>query len=164
MIVDRELAFEEPRCERVEARPAGEGSVHISFKQGYRIGAEVLHGCMLVPLRDAIAMACYLMMVPDETVGERREATELDRITKDALLEVGNFVAAAIDGAVRARAGDAVAVRAAGCQGVRADVRPAFPYEEGAPLLACRLAATLQGFDPFEVVLVLPPLGELIEA
>ena len=46
-----------------------------------------------------------------------------------------------------------------GCQGVRADVRPAFPYEEGSELIVARVGACFDPFPPFELILMLPPVG-----
>ena len=38
----------------------------------------VKHGCMLLPLADAISLACYLMMVPDDGVKGKRALNTLD--------------------------------------------------------------------------------------
>jgi hypothetical protein len=55
------------------------------------------------------------------------------------------------------------ATRSDGCQGVRADVRPALSYREGQPLLVARARARVHHFEPCELILVLPAL-EGIEA
>ena len=52
-------------------------------------------------------------------------------------------------------------IRSEGCQGVRANVRPALVYEEGTPLVAGKARATIEGHPAFEVTLVLPVLEEL---
>ena len=56
---------------------------------------------------------------------------------------------------------DHVRVDSAGCQGVRPDIRPAFPYVEGQPLLVGVAESSLAGFEPFEMLLVLPELAGL---
>lgn len=157
LVVDRSFSVSEIASSRETKRIAGKGKVHISFKLEVSQGGSSAHGCVLVPLPDAIALACYLMMVPDEAVGQRRSAKDLDRATKDAMVEVDNFVGGATDGALRGLAQN-VSARGAGCQGVRADVRPAFPYEEGQPLLVGRAKAQLHEFPPFELILMLPAI------
>ena len=122
LVVDRSFSIEELKATREVKRVAGKGKVHISFKLEIRQEDAVRHGCLLVPLPDAIALACYLMMVPDDAVKQRRAAKDLDRATKDAMVEVDNFIGGATDGALRGIA-PAVSARGAGCQGVRADVR-----------------------------------------
>lgn len=158
MIVDRELRVGEVRVERMRQRVAGRGQVHISFKLVVKAKDEVSYGCLLMPLPEALSLASYLMMVPDEAVAANRESTELDRSTKDALLEIGNFVAGAADAAVRGWFEEGYSVRSEGCQGVRADVRPAFPYEEGDELVVGRAEASVGEFPPFELTLMLPVL------
>lgn len=157
LVVDRPFALEQVNVSRDARRPAGKEHVHISFKLELQRGDAVSHGCLLVPLPDAIALACYLMMVPDDDVEQRRSAKDLDQATKDALVEVDNFVGGATDAALR-RIAPGTAARGVGCQGVRADVRPAFPYEEGQPLLVGRAQAKLHTYAPFEMLLVLPEI------
>jgi hypothetical protein len=155
LVVDRPFVIEKLAVSRETKRPAGKDRVHISFKLEFQRGGESSFGCLLVPLPDAIALACYLMMVPDDAVKQRRTATDLDRATKDAMVEVDNFVGGATDGVLRGIA-PGTSARGAGCQGVRANVRPAFPYEEGAPLLVGRARAKLHTYDAFDMILVLP--------
>jgi hypothetical protein len=156
LVIDRPLTLEQPECKRLTKRVAGRGRVHISFKIAFTRGSQVRYGCLLVPLPDAIAVACYLMMVPDEGVRGRRGAVELDKATKDAMVEVDNFIGGATDAALRSLCRDGQSARGAGCQGVRADVRPAFPYTEGDELLVARVRAKLHHFDPFELTLITP--------
>src|SRR5262245_46592675 len=85
MIVDREIVVEGVSVERRTQRPAGGGLVHISFKLGIEVAGELRQGCLLVPLPDAIALAAFMMMLPDETVTQERLRTELDGPFKEAL-------------------------------------------------------------------------------
>ena len=156
MIIDQELAIEDVRVTRETARPAGMGGVHISFRVELTLGEATYHGCVLAPLPDAITLASFLMMVPEEEIEERRGLDDLDASLKDAMLEVGNFVAGAVDAVVRDWFDEGTTSRAAGCQGVRADVRPAFTYEEGDVLVVGRAKAELPGYEPFELIAMLP--------
>jgi len=61
-----------------------------------------------------------------------------------------------VDVALRPPGDEETMVRSEGCQGVRADVRPAFAYDEGSELIVGRAHMTLHDFDPFGVVLMLP--------
>jgi hypothetical protein len=159
MILGRELVFAAPRLERVGARPAGKGCIHISFKLAFRSesGAK-RHGALLVPLPDAITMACFLLMIPEETVTARREETSLDTALKDAMLEIGNMIGGATNTALAELGLAGWSARSEGCQGVRADVRPAFPYTEGSELVVARVETNLEPFAPFELLLLLPPM------
>ena len=159
MILDRPLTVEGVACERASSRIAGEGRVHISFKLALQLGQRQSQGCLLVPLPDAIALAAYLMMVPDETVAAERRRTELDRPMKEALLEVGNFVAGACDAVLRRMHPGEGAVRSEGCQGVRAGIRPALAYQEGEELIVGRARARIHEFEPCELILMLPQLA-----
>ena len=155
-ILDHELLFEDIQTERVTSRVAGEGQVHISFKLGVQRGDDWLHGSLLIPLPEAISMACFLMMAPDDVVEANRTLDAPDEAMKDAMLEVGNFVAGAADSVLRTWFPEDRTVRSEGCQGVRADIRPAFPYEEGSELIVGRASACLHSFPAFEMILMLP--------
>jgi len=155
-ILDHEILFEDTRTERVTSRIAGRDQVHISFKLGVQCRDRWLHGTLLVPLAEAISMACFLMMAPDDVVEANRDLEAPDDAMKDAMLEVGNFVAGAADAVLRNWAPEGGAVRSEGCQGVRADVRPAFPYEEGKELIVGRAKAKLHSYPAFEMILMLP--------
>lgn len=158
MIIDRDLAFDSIEVDRVTERAAGKDQVHISFKIGFHQDGEVRHGCLLVPLPDAISMAGYLMMIPDEAVQASREEVDLDRTTKDAMLEVSNFVGGAADAVIRTICPEDHSVRSEGCQGVRPDVRPAFPYREGDELLLGRAKARLHDYPEFDALIMIPPI------
>lgn len=156
MILDHEVTVEEATVERLTQRPAGTGGVHISFKLGIELGGSSWQGCLLVPLPDAVALAGFMMMLTDEAVARERARTELDGPFKGALLEVGKFLAGACDGVLRQMLSEDCATRSDGCQGVRADIRPALDYVEGSPLLVGRARARVHDFEPFELILVLP--------
>jgi len=158
MIVDRSFSVSGSKVERIDRRAAGSGRVHISFKLRFEVDGDERYGALLVPLPDAIALACYLMMMPDDAVADRRGDVELDQSTKDAILEVGNFVGGAVDAVLREVHGGDVRAKSAGCQGVRAGVRPAFPYVEGTELTLASGTARLHEFQPFEILLMLPDL------
>lgn len=161
MITDREFVVQDVTSELASARIAGEGAVHISFKLGFegKDGGKD-HGCILVPLPEAISLAGFLMMMPDDGVTKRRGDTNLDEAMKDAMLEVANFVAGAADAAVREALSVPVKVRSEGCQGVRADVRPALVYDEGAPLVVARAKARIHKYDEFTLLAIVPPVGD----
>ena len=157
MIMDTEVSLADPEVTRATERAAGLGQVHISFRFSIHQGGEDHQGCVLVPLPDAITLAGHLMMLEPEELGQARERTDLDRPLKEALIEVGNFIAGAIDAVIRTWYPSDAACRSNGCQGVRADVRPALEYEEGAELVIARSQAQVGGFDPYSLILQIPP-------
>lgn len=161
VITDHELSVVAVEGSKRDHRPAGEGGVHISFKLGFRGGEARGEGCLLLPLPEAAALADFLMMVPEEAVAAGRQRQTLDSSTKDAMLELGNFVAAAVAAAAEELGVPLGEVRSEGCQGVRAGVRPALDYEEGARLLVGRARMRLAAFPEFEALLLLPELASL---
>src|SRR5690348_10974934 len=126
MIADRELKVQPAQVQRASARVAAAAGVQISFKLGFQHAGQVLHGALLMPLPDALALAGYLMMLPEEGVQQKRAQTTLDNVTKEALLEIGNFIAGAADAALRSLGLAEVRVRSESCQGVKPGLRPAF--------------------------------------
>lgn len=162
MLADRDIEVLSVDYEERTDRVAGPGRVHISFRFGVLAGgSEVHHGAMIVPLPEAIALAGYLMMSPDDQVAAMREAGTVDLPVKEALVEVGNFVASASDAALRAIGSRCDRVIFEGCQGVRADVRPRLDYEEGAPLSVGRALISVAGLTPAECVVMIPKKGYL---
>jgi hypothetical protein len=97
-----------------------------------------------------------MMMMSDEAAARERHRTELDAPFKEALLEVGKFLAGACDSVLRSALSEETTARSEGCQGVRANVRPALSYREGDPLLVARARARVHQFEPFELILMLP--------
>jgi len=163
MIVDREFTVADVRAERRSQRPVGDAQVHISFKLDLELAGESRQGCLLVPLPDAVALAAFMMMLSDETVAQERGRTELDGPFKEALLQVGKFLAGACDAVLRQALPFECAARSDGCQGVRANVRPALRYEEGDALVVARAQARVHDFAPFELILALPGLADAAE-
>jgi hypothetical protein len=159
MIIDRTITVKSIEVGRQKKRVEGKGSIHLSFKLAFKVGEGTQCGCVLIPLPDAIALAAYLMMVPDDAVQSQRDATQLDQTTKDSMMEVGNFISGATDAIVRSRFPEGYAVRSAGCQGVRPDVRPAFAYVEGTNLVVGRAQAQIHTFPAFELIAMLPAIS-----
>jgi hypothetical protein len=159
MIIDKPIDVESIQVESVEQRVAGRGSIHISFKLAFQYKGKLTHGALLVPLADAITIGCYLMMMPDESVKSHRAQSTLGAGLKDALMEVGNFVGGASDAALRGIGLDGIKVRSEGCQGVKANVVPAFVHADKAPLVLGRARLRVHSWPPFEALLMLPALG-----
>ena len=159
LITDYPLSLADAETEVATTRAAGTGGIHISFRLGIVEGEKRHHGCLLVPLADAVTFACGLMMLPEGVIASKRGESELDDVTKDALLEVGNFVTGATEEALRALGVGDETVVFEGCQGVRPDVRPALIYDEGDELVVGRARATLGDYPPGEVLLMVPEAG-----
>ena len=159
MIIDRDLAINSIEVERITERVAADGGIHISFRLEFQVEGEAYQGCLLMPLPDAVSVACYLMVMPDEGVKAQRSKDTLDRSTKDAMLEVGNFVGGSSDAILRKWNQDAqLSCRSIGCQGVASDDVPNFTYELGSELILARIEATLGEFSPFTMLLQIPAL------
>lgn len=156
MITDRSFDVQSFEVARIGQRDRGLEQVHISFRLAVDQQGARKYGCLLMPLPEAIAISCYLMMVPDEAVTQQRLRKDLDASLKDAMLEIGNFIASSVDGALREHYTGAVEVCSAGCQGVRPGIRPAFPYEDGEALLLAKAQVSIHGSKPFELLVMLP--------
>jgi len=159
LLMDRDIAVDGVDVERWNERPAGRGAIHISFKLTFAKAGREAQGCLLVPLPEGIAMAGFLMMVGDEEVEGNRALTTLDRGTKDALLELSNFIASAVESALGELELQGVEVRSGGCQGVRADVRPALSYVEGEALVVGRARMRVHRYPEFEGLLLVPEMS-----
>jgi len=158
MLVDREINIRDVKTSHANERPAGRSAVHISFKLGLSNKAgDKGQGCILVPLPDAMSLACYLMMFPEGEVKSQRKNKDLDQSTKDAMLELGNFIGAAVDEVWRSHPFN-TSVRMDGCQGVRSNVRPALRYTDGDELLVGRAMVQVHEFPEFEMIMMVPPL------
>jgi len=156
MIINRTVDVAECRAERLRYRAADEGSIHISFRLGVRIDGVNQQGCFLLPLAEAVSVAGYLMMMSDEEVVEYRSRVTLDTAMKEALLEVGNFIAGACDAVLRPSLPEGASIRSEGCQGVRAGVRPALEYEEGEDLIIGHATGRIDEFPEFPLIVMLP--------
>jgi hypothetical protein len=159
MVADIEVVVESVEHESMTARPAGEGGVHIAFRVGVVGEEETQHGCLLMPLGEAQVLAASLLMLPGPDVAAAREATELSRTAKDAVLEVGSFVAGATEAALRAVGREAAHIAFEGCQGVRAGVRPRLEYREGEVLVVGRALVSVGGAGPSTWLMLLPEGG-----
>lgn len=157
MIADREMEVKTVDTEILDHRPAGKSKIHISFRLGFSQGDDVLHGCMLLPLADAITLACSLMMIPENVIEQTRTQNTLDPTTKDAMLEVGNFICGATDAAFRALGAD-LKVVFEGCQGVKPGIRPALIYDEGIELIIGQADIAQGGFGHDTHLLMMPKL------
>lgn len=156
MIADRDLALGELEVEVPSPPVAAGAGVHIAFKLALRRRGEVRRGALLVPLPEAIALACYLMMVDDAGVLARRSQSGLDETLKDSMLEVANFIAGATEGALRDALREDVEVRTEGCQGLNPGAVTALRREPGEPRLAARATTRLHTFPEFTLLLELP--------
>lgn len=159
MLLDRPLVLESLSTTRSQVKVAGERQIHIAFKLGITVDGVAQHGALLVPLPDAISFACYLMMMADDVVAARRKDKELERSTKDAMVEVGNLIGGSTDGAVRDLFQKRVSARSEGCQGLKAGVAPAFERTSGVDLLVGRAKLKLHTYASFEVLLMLPAIS-----
>lgn len=163
LLVERDIDVHSVTYEERVDRAAGSSEVHIAFRFGVRVpGGDAHHGALLVPLREAISVAGYLMMEPEERVAVMRASGEVDTAAKRAMVEVGAFVASAGEAALRAAGVSCDGVVFEGCQGVRADVPPRLEYEEGAPLSTSRAMISFAGRPPVECVLMIPREDDLL--
>ena len=156
MIIDRSVDVHDCSVERLDHRVAGEDLIHISFRLGLRVNGLTKQGCVLLPLPEAISVAGYLMMLSEDEVAEYRGRDTLDVPMKEAMLEVGNFIAGACDAVLRRCLPSGSSIRSEGCQGVRPDVQPAFEYDEGEGLVVGRARASIDEFPEFELIVMLP--------
>src|SRR6187399_2859727 len=97
LIIDHPFFVHGIALERAERRPAADGGVHISFKLALQRGQTIVHGAVLIPLAQALLLAAWLHMMPDEEARRRASETHIDQSMKDGLLEIGNFVAGAAE-------------------------------------------------------------------
>ena len=116
MLIDRSVLIQASRAERCKTKASGRKHVHIAFKLSFEWRGQLLYGALLVPLPDAITLACSLLAVPDEAIALKRKLTDLDQPTKDAMLEIANFIGGATDGALRLRFPQNLSVRSLGCR------------------------------------------------
>ena len=157
MLTDHELKTSAIRCERVNERVTASGCIHISFRIEFGINGASPHGCLLIPLPEAIAIACYLTMMPDDSVESHRKDTDLTRTMKDAMLEISNFIGGAADQFLRGWEGDnGFSARSAGCQGVADGAIPNLAYSKGDELILAHIETKVHEFDTFDAILIVP--------
>ncbi len=155
MVAERTLEFGPPLLERSRAIPATPAAIYISYRLSFTSGGETRPGALLLPLPESIALACYLMMVPEEAVAGRRSDQHLDRTTMDAMLEIGNFIGGAVDSALRSILPGGPKVQAAGCQGVRPSRAPVLRGHQG-ELWVARFDVALNEQAAAQGLLLLP--------
>ena len=158
LLMDHEILIDDVDVSCWDERPAGEGQVHISFKLRFARGEQSTWGCLLLPLPEALTLTGYLMMVSSEAVDELRGQDRPEPAEKDAMLEIANFIGSAVDAAIQDSGIVGVSVHADGCQGVRADVRPAFEYQEGSPLVVGRATMRIHEYPAFTALSMIPDL------
>ncbi|MFT7669615.1 MAG: hypothetical protein ACI8X5_002320 [Planctomycetota bacterium] len=161
ILVGQRMDIGEIQNDVVPGRIAGKGGVHISFRLGLAKGENRGHGCLLMPLPEAIALASYLLMIPDSVIAGSRKETDIDEEMKDAMLELANFVGGAVDEAYRETGAEGISVRSLGCQGVREDTPPFFPHEEGVDLIVGKASAKISEYPEFEILIMVPKSGWL---
>jgi hypothetical protein len=159
LLTERAFTMNELCCERQTNRAEGKSRVHISFKMVFIRGNRRGYGCVLIPLPDALTLAACLMFVPDVGIPSHRSRSAPDQPTKDAMVEIANFIGGAADAVVREHSGDEISAKSAGCQGVRANVRPALIFTEGDELIIGRARAQIHDFAAFELIAMLPPMA-----
>lgn len=157
---DGALALEKVEAEMVEALPAVRGGIHLAFKFGIEHGDRIQHGGLLVPLADAITLACLSIMLPREDVAEQRQRSDLDEPVRDALIEVSTWIARSLGASLRTPEGLALRIESESCQGVREGARPAIAHEPDECWVELRARVRLAEWPAFEATLLVPDLEE----
>ena len=157
MLSDSDIDVSGITVEERSDRPAAVGGIHVSFRFGLHSGACIEHGAFMLPLDESICLGGNLMMAGPQQIEELKAKGEVDGPLRDAILEVGSFVAGALQSALGSPGASPAKVDFEGCQGVQPSVPPRLEYEEGAPLLVSRAAFRLGSSAPVEAVLILPP-------
>ena len=143
------------RSARREEPPPG---VHIAFRQVYRVEEIELEGCLLLPLADAISLAALLMGESLEVVEALRAARGLDDERKSAILELGELVARALDGALRYGLPRGCELAPVGCQGVASGKRAVLSNPDTSRYGIGRAHASVGGFAGGDWILVVPEM------
>lgn len=159
MLCDREIEISEITFEERRDRPSSHEGVNISFRFALVMGGGVEHGALMIPLAESISLGGNLMMAGPAQIAELQERGEVDGPLREAILEVGAFVAGAIQSAAEALGLPEARVEFEGCQGVPPAVPPRLDYEEGARLLVGRASLRMGDAAPVQAVLVLPTVA-----
>ena len=155
-MLEHPVSFRKVSTELVHQRAQGEGQVHISFRFSLEWQGQGKMGCLLLPLPDASAMAGYLLALEEPATREARRIEEPETTMKESMLLLGQILSTSLGRVAKRRLPAGLRVDFAGCQGVRAGIRPALEYREGAPLCVARAESQVGGFAPFEALLMLP--------
>lgn len=156
MLSDSDIEVSGITVEERTDRPAAASGVHVSFRFGLNAGSGVQHGALMLPLGESICLGGNLMMAGPQQIDELQAKGEVAGPLRDAILEVGSFVAGALQSAMGGRGVSSAKVDFEGCQGVQASVPPRLDYEEGSPLVVSRAAFRLGTRAPVEALLILP--------
>lgn len=154
------LALEEVEAGIVEALPAVRGGVHLALKFGVEHGDRIRRGCLLVPLADAITLACLSIMLPREDIAEQRRRSDLDEPVREALIEVSTWVARSLGASLRAPEGLALRIESESCQGVREGARPAIAHQPDERWVELRALVRQAEWPAFEAILLVPDLED----
>jgi len=155
-LVGHGVTFASVEGVRQSERPAGTGSIHISFRLAFDGDAGTQYGFLLIPLADAISLAGFMLEIPEAEILSMRSLTTLKNGLKDAIVEIGKMIGDSASNALQTLEVEGVKVRFTGCQGVRDGIRPALIYTEETPLIVGSATASLQPFPDFKTTLVLP--------
>ncbi len=158
LVVDRIIDLDPHEAMVVQERPAGQDQVHLSFRLNLDWNGQVGQGCLLMPLEHANGLAASLMMLAEPQVDELRKLESPDRATKDAMIELGSFIGGAIHDQLADSLTETVLVAPAGCQGVRAGVRPALEYTDGTDLWVTQANCNIENWTASDWILMLPDL------
>ncbi|MEM8711418.1 MAG: hypothetical protein AAGG01_10735 [Planctomycetota bacterium] len=130
--------------------------IQIVFRIGFSIKGFQRMGLMAIDLPNALVLSGALLMMPTDAVQENRQKDAPDEGDKEAIMEAGNLIAGAFDGALTRRINGSVEIKFFGCQGVAAGDTPWISGYEGQALAVRRHDASFKGFDPFTVTLIIP--------
>jgi hypothetical protein len=156
-VVDRAVVAHRIRCASARRRPSGPGTIHISFRFVLEHGECARQGCLLLPLSQSLVLAAQLLYLPDELVACARTRQAPDVTEKEALLELSAVVASGLEHELASFLPE-IRARSAGCQGVRAGVRPSLAYREGDELWVATFEGEIDDSGSFLGHLVLPSL------
>ena len=156
-VVDRAVVPHRIRCASARRRPIGPDTVHISFRFVLEHAGCAREGCLLLPLSESLALASQLLYLPDELVARARTRQAPDATEKEALRELAAVVASSLEHELATFLPE-IRARSAGCQGVRAGVRPSLAYREGDELWVATFEGEIEESGSFLGHLVLPSL------
>lgn len=139
-----------------EERPGAADDVRIAMRFGYRTSRGVRMGFVQVPLDGALLLGGALLMRPTSELAAERDAEAPGTGHRTALMEVGELIGKALDGALKSRHEPGAAVRFFGCQGVAAGEAAWVSGYEGQPFAVRRQNVSLSGLDPFEMLVAVP--------
>jgi hypothetical protein len=155
-MLEHGLAFRDVCCKRVDKRPVGRDQVHVAFRFSVEVPGMRRVGCFLMPLPDATVCASYLLAFNEEAVAQARGTEEPESTMKESMLLLGQILSTSVERVIKRRDSGVLHVKFDGCQGVRADVRPAFALGARDELIVGSAAAKIGSFGAFRPILMLP--------